>query len=157
MNYTEKLAYCASVIDCEGSTYISKSLKKNKKYAWRAGIGISMNDRHSLELFQSIFGGNIRIGHKKIDVNTKKEYVPAYVLSFTSAADVSNILISLLPYLQVKIEQANLLLNFLAKKEEYRLIHKNLHKGAKKKSYGGIFNNFYIKCKSLKKKNWIKI
>ncbi len=157
MTLTEELAYCASVIDCEGSLYISKSRRKNKRYAYRGILSIAMNDKHGLELFQKVFGGKIRIGHKKINLETEKEYVPAYVLSFGAEGHVRTILKTLLPFFQVKVEQAELLIRFLDKQEEARLINKNIHKGARRKPYGGIFNNFYIRCKNLKKKNWIKI
>jgi hypothetical protein len=148
MTYKEKLIYCAGLTDGEGSLILSKTVKNNKK-SYRPSIKISMNDIHGLLVFQSLFGGNINIGTKKVNSLTRKEYSPAYVLSYASESKVKQILEELYPYLQVKKEQSEIVHLFVLYKEAIRENKISKFSGA------GILNNLYIKCKKLKSKNWI--
>lgn len=148
MTKREKLCYIAGVCDGESSLYISKT-KKNNKNQYRACISIAMNDVFSLRVIQDMWGGNINVGTKKVDLETKKVYSPAYVLSYGSESKVKQIIKDLYPYLQVKKEQAQLIYMFLLHKEDVRIGKVSKFVG------GGIMNNLYIKCKKLKSKNWI--
>ena len=149
MTYKEKLSYISGVFDGEGSLFLSKRVK-NKRKSWTANISVSMNDIHSLEIIKEVFGGNIRIGHKKIkDIQTKETYCPAYVISYGAEDKVKEIILLLLPYLQVKKEQAVLLLEFL------RYKHWKRNGRITPFSAAAQLNNLYIKCKKLKSKNWI--
>ena len=148
MTNKEKMIYCAGLIDGEGSLFIQKQIKNNRR-SYRATVKIAMNDIQGLLIFQSLYGGNINIGTKKIDLKTKKVYSPAYVLSYGSEEKVRRIILDLHHYLQVKQEQALLINSFLLYKMVIRENKISKFTGA------GIMNNLYIKCKKLKSKNWI--
>lgn len=148
MTKKEKMIYCAGLVDGEGSLFLTKNVKNNRKN-FRATIKVSMNDIHGLLIFQSLYGGNINIGTKKINLETKKVYSPAYVLSYGAESKVKQIIEDLYPYLQVKKEQASLVHLFLLHKVGIRENKISKFVG------GGIMNNLYIKCKKLKSKNWI--
>jgi hypothetical protein len=148
----QTLNYIAGLTDGEGSIVISKRNIKDKnnkiiRKSYEIRFTLAMNDKHGLLKVQEIFGGNINIGHKKINKQTGDEYCPAYVLSYSSREKVKLILETLLPYLQVKKEQAINALGFL------EFIESN--KYSKKFMKNGLLNNYYIKAKTLKQKNWL--
>lgn len=139
---TNQLSYCAGIVDGEGSIYLGKSKSKI-----RPGLSISMNDKHSLELFKELFGGKIRIGNKRIKLDSKNNtYARAYIISFGSYSKIKEILTYLLPFLRVKKEQALTMLDFIELNEN--------KKGLTPLFVGGQKNNYYKKLKALKKKNW---
>lgn len=149
MENLQKLAYCAGLLDGEGSIYLSKS-SKSKSKQYKPGLSISMNDVAGLKVFQSIFGGNIRVGNKRIKLNSKKEeFARAYILSYGAKNDIKKILESLLEFLHVKQEQAITMLDYIY----YLDIFADLK--TDKFRANGIKNNYYIKLKTQKSKNWI--
>jgi len=151
MTYKEKLSYCAALLDSEGSLYLTKSYSKSKSKnsIFRAGIKIGMNDRMAIDLFIDVFGGKWYVGSKRICKLTQKEFSPAYVVQYNAEDKIKEIILSVLPYLQVKKEQAELLLEFLR--------YKNWKRNGQITPFlaAGKLNNLYIKCKKLKSKNWI--
>lgn len=139
--------YMAGIADGESSMYVSRHVKNNKK-EYRCHFAVAMNDRHSLEVFQKYYGGNIRVGHKRLSLDSKnQEYARAYVLSYSSIGKVKEIIWDLLPYLRVKKEQALVILDFISLKENEHDFNPLF--------VGGQKHNFYKKLKALKKKNWV--
>lgn len=147
----QTLNYIAGLTDGEGSIVISKRNIKNEKNKivrknYEITLSIAMNDKQGLLKVQEIFGGNINIGSKKINKQTGNEYCPAYVLRYASKEKVKLILETILPYLQVKKEQAvNAIdcINFIDNSQNLSKFRKN-----------SILNNYYVRAKSLKQKNW---
>ncbi len=147
MTIQEKYSYISGILDGEGSFYIQKSIRKNKKLEYRATIKIGINDKIGLKILQEIFGGIIHIGTAKINKETGESYSPPWVLSYSSTDKVKEIIEKLLPYLQIKKDQGELLLEFIEFKKQSA--------GLSRFRRNGILNNYYIKCKKLKQKNWI--
>lgn len=139
---TNYISYCSGIMDGEGSIYLSKSRGK-----FKPGLSISMNDIHGLEVFKTLFGGKIRIGKKRIKLDSKNNaYARAYIISYGSYSKIKEILSHLLPFLRVKKEQAETMLDF---------IYFHDHKDDFDSFYlGGQKSNFYRRLKALKKKNW---
>ena len=142
MNPNEQYAYLAGIVDGEGSIYITKS--KNKQFT--AGLKVAMNDKPALTLFQSVFGGKISKGTRKIDKRNNKLYAPAWVLQYRSLNDIKSIITKLTPFLQVKRKQAEIVLDFIELK---------FFPGDKFQTQGQL-NNKYIQCRAEKKRGWIK-
>jgi LAGLIDADG endonuclease len=142
MNSNEQYAYLAGIVDGEGSIYITKS--KNKQFT--AGLKVAMNDKPALVLFQSVFGGKISKGTRKIDKRNNKLYAPAWVLQYRSLSDIKFIISKLAPFLQVKSKQAQIILDFIELK---------FFPGDKFQTQGRL-NNKYIQCRAEKKRGWIK-
>lgn len=146
MTSAEKLAYCAGIIDGEGSLYITKNTKTdNKPKRYFAGIKIAMNDRPALDLFKSIFGGKVVKGSRKLDKRVGKIYAPAWVLQYRGVSDIKAILYALKPYLVVKNKQAEVILEFLTLKEA---VWPNLFKK------NAALNNKYVQSRAIKKSGW---
>jgi hypothetical protein len=142
MNTNEQYAYLAGIVDGEGSIYITKS--KDKQFT--AGLKVAMNDKPALVLFQSVFGGKISKGTRKIDKRNNKLYAPAWVLQYRSLNDIKSIITKLTPFLQVKRKQAQIVLDFIELK---------FFPGGKFQTQGQL-NNKYIQCRAEKKRGWIK-
>ncbi len=142
MNTNEQYAYLAGIVDGEGSIYITKS--KDKQFT--AGLKIAMNDKPALLLFQSVFGGKISKGTRKIDKRNNKLYAPAWVLQYRSLSDIKFIITKLAPFLRVKNKQAQIILDFIELK---------FFPGDKFQTQGQL-NNKYIQCRAEKKRGWIK-
>ena len=152
---TNDLNYISGILDGEGSLVISKSRnKKTKIMQYKPSIAISMNDKQGIEFIQNIFGGNIRIGKRKIHVETGDAYSPAIIIEYAAEEKIQEILTSVLPYIKVKKEQAMTLLDFINIKQVYRNCGKEFN--ISKFDINGQYNNYYRRMKSLKSKNWIK-
>lgn len=157
MTQSEKLAYCAALIDGEGSLVLTKRAANGKSRHKRfdVEVKIAMNDNHGLLIFHEMFGGKISVGSKKINLKTGEEYCPAYVLRYSRIEKVRLICKSLMPYLQVKKEQAENILDFCDLKAAWN-VQKALNTGSLDKfSYHGLMNNLFVRNKKLKQKNWI--
>lgn len=143
---TNQIFYISGLFDGEGSIGISKTTKNNKS-RFKPFLSISMNDIQGLNLVKELFGGNIRIGNKRIKLDSKNNaYARAYIISYSSYSKIKEILTFLLPSLRVKKEQAITMLEFID-------FHEN-NKGSTKFLVAGQKNNYYRKLKTLKKKNW---
>lgn len=146
LSRTEQLSYLAGVIDSEGSIYITKSSSRKNRSRYRAAVQIAMNDKAALLLFQKFFGGKILVGSRKLNVKTKELYTPAYIIRHTSADAVKAILRTLYPYLQVKKNQAKIVLKFLTVKDS---VADNFERN-------GRLNNLFLSCRASKSQGWIK-
>lgn len=147
------LSYAAGLIEGEGSLYLSKYRVKNSKtnrLRFECGITIKMNDREPVEFLAKLFGGNVFIGSKKVNLKTKQHYSPAYCVSFRSADQIERVIKSVMPYLKFKNAQAKVLLEFISLKQSF----KNLTAPNKFLQLGRL-NNLYTKSKNLKQKGWI--
>lgn len=155
----EDLAYMAGILDGEGSLFISKT-KKDKddvRVRYQAGIKIGMNDSAALLVFQKYFGGNINIGSKKVKVADGSEYTRAYILQYSSESKIIEILSLLTPFLKVKKEQSEILTSFIISKKLFNMSLSLMGNKSAKGLYYGRLNNFYLKSRAAKKRNWLRI
>lgn len=142
-------SYVGCLIDSEGSVTISKHRRKDSgKLEYKGRLTIGMNDPHAIKFMQKLFGGKVRIGKKKIHALTGEEYAPAYIIEYSSFDKLLFILTNVKPYSKVKAEQIQTLCDFLFEKAALD--------GAPKFRKNGIFNNYYVRLKSLKHKYWVK-
>lgn len=140
-------SYFAALVDGEGSITISKSRSKTGRLQYSPRLTIAMNDIQAIKFMQQFFGGKIRIGKKKIHLETGEEYAPARIIEYGAAEDLRCILSNIRPYSRVKSKQIDVLLEFLDFKE------KN-HDSTFRRN--GIYNNYYTKLKALKHRFWVK-
>ena len=94
----EALAYCAGLVDGEGS--ISAAPSHHSALNYRVSLAITMCDINGLKFVSNIFGGNIR-KEKALTKSGKEIY--SWAIYCRNAADA---LEQMLPYLQVKKSRA---------------------------------------------------
>lgn len=117
------LSYLAGIVDGEGYIGILESTSKRMGmgYASRVAIQVAMTDFEIPILCHSTFGGGIRAYKTR---NAIHKQSMCWYLNERSA--VVSCLNRLLPYLRVKKEQAQIVLEFIAgcQKDEYTRWHK---------------------------------
>jgi len=106
----EDLAYTAGLLDGEGCINIAKikPYKNKRMISPNHTLRVTISNTNSLmgEWLQDNFGGNIQVHHPQ-NRNWKDRY--NWVLSEEKA---KNLLVALLPYLKIKIEQAKIGIEF---------------------------------------------
>jgi hypothetical protein len=98
MTRLETIIYCAGLLDGEGSFGIT--MRQRKHFASEAHITCQMMDKQSIVLLHETFGGNIH-AYEYPQYKTKMLY--HWRISGKQAAEAAK---ELLPYLQIKREQA---------------------------------------------------
>jgi hypothetical protein len=109
MNYEQKLAYMAGIVDGEGCIGITRSKSSIGRNCYYARLTIHMKDVGAIQIFSDFF--NIPIKHSRLG---GKNYYSFYETS-------KNLLIALtllLPYLQVKKKQAEIVIKLLQNRKE---------------------------------------
>jgi hypothetical protein len=109
-------AYLAGILDGEGTIRICRSKLANKKFKnhnlkYAAHMGIGMVSKNVLELFQKVFGANVRMER------VLKGRQQIYRWGTSGNIGVPIILEKLLPYLMVKRKQAELVIKFCREKQ----------------------------------------
>jgi len=112
-----ELAYCAGIIDGEGCFSLGRTTRGGRAISpkWYCKVSVDMTDRRPLEILSDLFKGKISprkpqiLGHK-----------PGWIWQRwdLSAGEVAS---NLLPFLQVKKAQAELILEYLVKKNQYKV------------------------------------
>jgi len=105
---SEVLAYLAGIIDGEGNISIKKTVQQGKSTSpvYREKLYVKMTDGHAIWLLQNRFGGVPRL---------KKTLKPGDSVPLeyeVTDAKASKILLTLIPYLKEKKDQAELVLSF---------------------------------------------
>lgn len=98
-------AYLAGVLDSDGSIYLAYSNKK--KVTLRSGIGVTNRDLKMLQWIQETFANGWTSASPK-----QPKCRRAFVFQIGSKKNVAYILKMVLPYLQSKKQQAELVLEF---------------------------------------------
>ena len=104
MQEVEK-AYSAGFFDGEGSIYISRGRKLKTGYQYFLCISINNTDKPIIDLFQQWFNGKISINP---DTRTRRKLMRLRIYSI----EAMKFLRILMPYLKVKLKQAQLALEF---------------------------------------------
>ena len=146
------LSYISGVVDSEGCICISKSHAENR-LRYNISLSIAMNDQAALTLMQKYFGGNITIGNgKRKDGHIRHD---CYVLRY-STQKTKEILTKILPYLQVKTQQAKIALEFIKVRQSFnKMRQKNNHFAYLPHHIESKYEKLYEKCRSLKKHYWM--
>lgn len=98
-------AYMAGVMDAEGHITINRGRRKNT-LSYNARLGITNSYKPVLEMAKTLFGGSIcEAGNKKGK--------PIFIWYLSEKSSIEKALLHLLPYLIVKKDRANLLLEFV--------------------------------------------
>ncbi|MEM0053705.1 MAG: LAGLIDADG family homing endonuclease [Nitrososphaeria archaeon] len=115
---TEK-AWMAGFLDGEGTFTICKQVRKNRPSpAYRVFISVSNTDKYVLKIFCRYYGGKIYNVHERRKDKRGLKWRDAfdwYCPVFTS----ERFLIDVLPYLRLKYQQAEVLLEFLRTKQAF--------------------------------------
>ena len=152
MRYSKvDLAYCAGIIDGEGSIYLGKRVpgRRRKSFYYEATVAVTMTNRAALKLLSKVFGGKVRTA-KAVTVVHKKIYGWRRY-----AQNAENAIKRLLPYLHVKKRQAKLALKF---REHIKRKAKNFKNGQTlqgktlSKADLRVREAFYIQSRKLNKR-----
>ena len=136
MTINEKFAYLAGIIDGEGSISIEIQGTKNRKTDYYTVRLIVINtDLRLLEWIESNYGGSIKSRTKYIN---RKQCYNWVLFSFNAA----NLLKNCLPYLIVKKQRAEILIEFMNSKLDSYFISKKVQEKRRE---------LYALCKSLNK------
>jgi hypothetical protein len=112
-------ALLARTIDCEGSMGIRRSVQKHNAttgepiYSYTASFRVHNTDHRLMDWCQKHFGGNIYTGHtwaKKHGKNWKPSW--EWMLCLGNKRG-EQLILALMPYLLLKMEQAKVLLEFV--------------------------------------------
>ena len=110
-------AYLAGIIDGEGTIRIggAKCNEKNRNTRYYASISVGMTDKAVIQLLVETFGSKMRI--ERVRIPNRKD---VYRWGTSGNIAVPRIIEKLLPYLIIKKQQAELVLQFCikGKKEE---------------------------------------
>ena len=101
------VAYAAGIIDGEGSISPIAGPKRNPRH-WGVSLSVQMKEYEAINLLTGLFGGSPRICERK-------EHTTMWVWSIRSATRVKKILQTLLPFLRVKQEQAEIGIRFCSR------------------------------------------
>ncbi len=110
----KELAYIAGFVDGEGCISIFRQTvpRVSRTVGYRPSVSISNTDKSVLEYIQRLFGGRI---YQRAGKHLKSHWKPQYTWNLV-ATDSVPFLEAILPFLQVKQEQAKLLIKF----QQYR-------------------------------------
>jgi len=97
-----ELAYMAGIVDGEGCLYINP-------HTWSVGITISMKDKLPLQLFQDVFGGDIKSRPRRSTRTPNWRHLWSWSMGGRRATWLIDLLI---PFLRNKKSQAELALRF---------------------------------------------
>lgn len=118
MKETDK-AWIAGFIDGEGSLTIAKQIRKDRPSpAYRAQVSASNTDTSPLEFIHSLYGGSLYKGKPyQVGVNGKP-WRPSWQW-YCKVSRQKEFLLDILPYLQSKRGQAEVLLEFIENKNAF--------------------------------------
>lgn len=95
-------AYFAGFFDGEGSVQLGRSPQNTSGFQYIPRVSLVNTNRMILEKAHKFYGGNFGV-----DIRGDK---PIHKLSFTSKEEIESFLLQMMPYLIIKRERANLLL-----------------------------------------------
>jgi hypothetical protein len=102
-------AYLAGILDGEGAIFITRDLFRSKNPVFRAEIRVGMIEPNAVKRMHNAFGGSFFLEkpyhHKR----------PLHRWSISNREQITFCLSKLLPYLDVKKEQAKVVLDFIDK------------------------------------------
>jgi len=133
------LAYCAGLIDGEGYLGIikSRSYNPNRKVRYRVRLSIQMKDQKTIKFVAKIL--NFRV----LQIQPKQTVYPMFNATARESL-LQKILESLLPYLQEKKRQAELLLEFIKLQKNWK---KHWHgKRGLTDEFFQQYEEYYKKC-----------
>lgn len=107
MSEKAKYGYLAGIIDGEGCITIGAG-KKETCINYNALVLVQNTSKKLIDWLQVNFGGQVYLSKKETD-KTKE----AWMWRITKQKDIELLLLSVLPYLIIKREQAKVLLNFV--------------------------------------------
>jgi hypothetical protein len=102
-----KFSYLAGIIDGEGCITIGAG-QKETCINYNAIVSVQNTSKKLIDWLQSKFGGQVYLS-KKATEKTK----PAWMWRITKKKDIEILLLAVLPYLIIKLEQAKTLLSFV--------------------------------------------
>ena len=113
MTYDTDCAYAAGFVDGEGSIAVWRESrpKNNSGYRYRAAVEVSNTDVEIIQWFKENFGGHICQTNRKNVVNKKHKPLYRWICK---TSEVGEFLDKILPYLQVKQKQAEVVQQYLA-------------------------------------------
>lgn len=108
-NRQTKLAYCAGILDGEGSigVQIAKPNKTRKTNSYRVRVRVAMCDIGAITLLQELFGGSIKTRQPK---NLRHRMSYDWIVRSLRAKDA---LTEMLPYLIIKRERAQIAIELI--------------------------------------------
>ena len=107
MSDKAKYGYLAGIIDGEGCITIGAG-KKETCINYNALVLVQNTSKKLIDWLQANFGGQIYLSKKETEKNKE-----AWMWRLTKQKDIEILLLSILPYLIIKREQAKVLLNFV--------------------------------------------
>src|SRR6267142_5471025 len=134
MTHNEVYAYTAGILDGEGSFLIAKS-----PTFYTSRVTVVMTDRRPIDWLQEHFPGN---NHPSAARNP--EHADQYLWGITNKYHLMEFIPNVLPYLQVKRVQAELVLQFCKQfplKRKYRMTDEDREIGGKYYRICGILNS----------------
>lgn len=117
----EKYAYLAGLIDGEGTiTITSQKLgrkgARNVRISYALTVAVYNTNRDVLDWLASTFGGTVT-SEKRKKPRPNQKLTHKWRVSIT---DALALLYHVLPYLRIKIQQANIAIDFLTNRKKYR-------------------------------------
>lgn len=101
------LGYAAGVVDCDGSIWVTRYIRKSGKFAYRLRLNVTNTRRPLLVWFSDYFGGG------SITSNRRKERAWKTCYCWAISGERAVVFLELvLPYLVIKRKQAMLGLEF---------------------------------------------
>ena len=104
MTHTELLAWAAGFVDGEGTINLYRRTDRNREF--RVSMSVVNTRKDSLERLQALFGGSIQNLHKD---TPNRNWKPSFIW-FVSHQKARAAIAQLLPYLFIKLPQAQLAL-----------------------------------------------
>lgn len=137
-------AQLATAIDCEGYIGINRMNHKirlpNRNLQHSAKVGLAMNHPAYPAALKVRFGGSMRSQHNP------KGNQPIYRWELVGNKQTGPVLSTLLPYLVVKKQQAEVVLEFLCDYASTRSGHKHYHRPPEEMAR---FDSYWMKVKEL--------
>jgi hypothetical protein len=106
-------------IDGEGHISINRQIRKDRPSpSYRAYVTVANTERESLIIFQEYYGGNIYLRRDKRRDKMGNKWADSYAW-YCPISSTKRLLQDVLPYLRLKNRQANIVLEFIAKKNGF--------------------------------------
>lgn len=111
------LNYMAGIFDGEGTVGIikGKPRKNNRCHEYNAAVGIGMTDRNTVESFKNMFSPNLKIYIERVP-----DRKLIYRWRIIGSNCVKNFLDTMIPFLKVKKQEAEIVRQFCVMKSGYR-------------------------------------
>ncbi len=146
----EAKAWLAGFIDGEGYIGLTFQIKRETPTSARSPryhpyLIITNTHKAVIEYIQILLGVGRVYNFSRKNIKFKN----AYQIKISQSNDLQAVLTAILPYLRVKSEQARIVLDFLARRSEVRLITGRGHRGVT--SFGEADRSLYQRLLDLNK------